>query len=450
MKPILKFFATAEDKSLIQDQSTVNTLYKRHRLLIMLSITIGYGISYTCRLGLSVVKKPLLDGGIFTASDLGTIGAALLYGYAVGKLVNGFLADHANIKRFLAAGVLFSALMNLLMGRSDLLWVWAVIWGLNGWFQGFGAPSGIVSLTNWFSNKERGRYYGIWSTGHSIGEGLTFVGSATLVGLFGWQFGFWGPGIVCIGVAALLYLFVQDRPQTLGLPSAADWRNDHGVVLKDKEGKALKTSQAQKLVLKMPTIWILALASASMYMTRYAINSWGILFLQEARGYSLLKAGSFLGISTTLGIAGAIAYGFISDKLFNARRPPVTLFFGLLELFALSIIFFGPIDNLYVMSFAFGCYGFSLNGLVASLGGLFAVDIAPKKAAGAALGFIGIFSYVGAAIQEKISGYLIDQGTTIIDGVRHYDFSNPVIFWLGSSIISLILASTLWRAKISD
>jgi len=31
----------------------VDTLYKRHRLRIMLAITVGYGLAYTCRLALS-------------------------------------------------------------------------------------------------------------------------------------------------------------------------------------------------------------------------------------------------------------------------------------------------------------------------------------------------------------------------------------------------------------
>ena len=34
---------------------------------IMLAITLGYGFAYTCRLALSVVKKPLIDAGIFIA-----------------------------------------------------------------------------------------------------------------------------------------------------------------------------------------------------------------------------------------------------------------------------------------------------------------------------------------------------------------------------------------------
>jgi OPA family sugar phosphate sensor protein UhpC-like MFS transporter len=99
---------------------------------------------------------------------------------------------------------------------------------------------------------------------------------------------------------------------------------------------------------------------------------------------------------------------------------------------------------------AFVLYGFMLSGLLAALGGLFAIDIVPKRAAGAAMGFIGVFSYMGAGIQDKISGILIDRGTTMIDGVRHYDFSTAVIFWIGSSIISMILAALLWRVKVSD
>ena len=81
---------------------------------------------------------------------------------------------------------------------------------------------------------------------------------------------------------------------------------------------------------------------------------------------------------------------------------------------------------------------------------MFAIDIAPKRAADAAMGFIGVFSYIGAAVQDQISGLLIEHGTTVIDGIRHYDFSNVIVLWIGSSIVSLILASSLWRVKVGN
>ncbi len=445
-----QFFATGKDKPILADSGEVDHLYKRNRRLILLAITIGYGIAYTCRLGLSVVKKPLLDNGIFTAGELGDIGAALLYTYALGKLTNGILADHANLKRFFAFGVLLSACINLLMGRTELMWVWIVLWGLNGWFQGFGAPTGAVTLANWFSTSERGRYYGIWSTGHAIGEGLTFVGSATLVSFFGWQAGFWGPGVICILVAGAIYMTMQDRPRTLGLPTIADWKNDHPSTAPTQAATEQKTGKIQFNMLKNPAVWILGLASASMYMTRYAINSWGFLYLQEEKGYSLIEAGSILGLNTLAGIAGCVAYGFISDKFFKAKRPPVTLIFGILEVFALFIIFYAPPGHTVLLTSAFVLYGFMLSGLLAALGGLFAIDIVPRRAAGAAMGFIGVFSYMGAGIQDKISGMLIEKGSTLVDGVYHYDFSKVIIFWIGSSVLSMILAVLLWRVRASE
>jgi len=446
----LRVFLTGPDLPQLASREEIDRIYKRHRLRIMLAITIGYGLLYTCRLALSVVKKPLIDGGIFTPEQLGIIGSAIFYAYAFGKLTNGFLADHMNVKVFFAFGVLISALLNIGMGFSTVLWVSVVLWGLNGWFQGFGAPTGAVSMANWFSPRERGRIYGIWSTAHAIGEGLTFVAVAGLVSLFGWQAGFWGPGVLCIFVALGVYLLVQDRPPTLGLPLVADWKNDHVDDAPEGEAQPESTWATQRAILKIPAIWVLALSSAMIYVTRYAINSWGILYLQEAKGYSLIQAGAVISVNTIAGILGAVAYGFSSDKIFNARRPPTNLIFAVVEIVGLLMIFFVPTGGPAFMTIAFFIYGFGLTGLVTALGGLFAMDIVPRRAAGAVMGFVGVFSYVGAAIQERISGILIDRGSTIIDGVRHYDFSTVIWFWVGSSVLSLILATTLWRVRVRD
>ncbi|MGQ9852877.1 MAG: MFS transporter, partial [Candidatus Oleimicrobiaceae bacterium] len=375
------------------------------------------------------------------------IGEAFFYSYAVGKLVNGFLADHANLKRFGAVGVLGSALINGAIAWTSGLGSWVLLWGLNGWFQGFAAPTGVVSLSRWFSNRERGRFYGIWSTAHAFGEGLTWVGSAALVSLLGWQWGFRGPGLLCVAVALGLYFTLQDRPQALGLPSVAEWRQDFAQPTTHLAGGAW---QAQLLVLRTPAIWVLGFASAGMYITRYAINSWGFFYLQEAKGYSFLTAGSLLAINTLAGVAGCVAFGFISDHLFGARRPPANLLFATVEIGALAALFLAPPGKPALIVAALAFYGFGLNGLGTSLGGLFAVDIAPKQAAGAALGFVGVFSYVAAALQEWLSGHLIQRTMVASEGVHTYDFTIPIIFWIGSSVVSLLLAASLWRVRTRD
>jgi OPA family sugar phosphate sensor protein UhpC-like MFS transporter len=163
-----------------------------------------------------------------------------------------------------------------------------------------------------------------------------------------------------------------------------------------------------------------------------------------------MQAGGVISVNTIAGILGALAFGFTSDKIFNARRPPTNVIFAALEIIGLLMVFFGPSNNLAFMTVSFFIYGFGLTGLVTSLGGLFALDIAPKRAAGAAMGFIGVFSYIGAALQDQISGHLIENGVTMIDGVRHYDFTTVIWFWVGSSVLSLILATSLWRVRVRD
>lgn len=410
----------------------------------MLAITLGYGFIYTCRLGLNIVKKPLIDNGIFTIEELGMIGAALYYGYATGKLLNGFAADHFRPRVFFSISILISALLNLLMGWSSLLWLSIALWTMNGWFQGMAAPAAVISISNWFTIGERGRAYGIWSASHAIGEGLTYFAIAAVVSAWGWRYGFITPGILCIGVAAWVYSFLRDAPQTMGLPDVHEFHGEPAVPANEKG-----TWATQKIIFGIRAIWVVALASALMYVTRYAINSWGVLYLQEARGYSLVGAGKLMAIYGVAGIAGSIAYGYLSDNVFNARRPPANLIFAIVEILALLLIFYGP-QNDITLVFAFAIYGAALSGLIASIGGLFAVDIAPRGATGAAMGLVGVFSYLGAGTQDIVSAHLIDAGTTFVDGVKVYNFDKAILLWIATSVVSMLLAATLWKTKIRD
>ncbi len=422
----------------------VDRVYRKHRLRVMLAITFGYGFIYTCRLGLSIVKKPLIDNGIFTVEELGLIGAALFYGYASGKLINGFLADHVPPRIFFSLSIFIAALVNLFMGSSVLLWLSMSLWAINGFFQGMAAPAAVISITNWFSIHERGRTYGIWSASHSIGEGLTFYVIAAIVSVTSWRAGFIAPGILCIGAAAWVYSFLRNAPTTAGLPTIKEWANEP-----TEAPREIATWKTQKVVFSIKAIWVVAVASALMYVTRYAINSWGVLYLQESRGYSLVDAGFLLAVNTVAGIVGSIAYGYLSDKVFDARRPPANLIFAIVEICALLVIFYGP-QSYFALTIAFAVYGAALSGLVASVGGLFGVDIAPRGATGAAMGLVGVFSYLGAAMQENISATLISKGTSIVDGVTTYDFDVAIQFWIATSVVSMLLAASLWNTRVRD
>ena len=368
---------------------------KRLQWSTFLSATLGYGMYYVCRLSLNVVKKPIVEEGIFSETELGIIGSVLFFTYAVGKFTNGFLADRSNIKRFMSTGLLVTALVNLCLGFIHSFVLFAVLWGISGWFQSMGAASCVVGLSRWFDDKKRGSFYGFWSASHNIGEALTFIIVASIVSAFGWRYGFWGAGLVGLLGALIIWNFF-------------------------------------------------------MYISRYAVNSWGVFYLEAQKGYNTLDASFIISIGSVCGIVGTVLSGFVSDRLFKGKRNAPALIFGLLNTCALCLFLLVPGVHYWLDVTAMILFGLSIGVLLCFLGGLMAVDIAPRNASGAALGVVGIASYVGAGVQDVMSGILIEGNKMVMNGVEIYDFTAINWFWIGAALLSTLCALLVWNVKPAE
>lgn len=444
-----KFFLTGPDATPLTDEAEIKRRYRRNRISVFLSITLGYAMYYVVRQGFAVVKKPLLEAGVFNALQIGTIGSVFFFTYMIGKCVNGFLADRLNIKRFLALGLLGSAAILTVMGFCSSFYLFAVLWGLCGWFQTFGAAPCVVALNQWFSNKERGTLYGIWFSAHNIGTGLTYIITAYIVGAFGWQMGFFAPGLLGVSAAIFLYLFMYDRPQVYGLPPVSVYAGE--LTHAEYHAKDKPVFKAQFAVITRPAVWILGLSSAACYVARYAIESWGVVFLTEAKHYSLTKASAIISLSQFAGIVGAVTCGLISDKFFQHKRNVPCLLFGIFFVLSTATFVYVPAGHPWSDYASMIFFGYTVYALVTYLGGLMAVDICSKKATGAAMGVIGLFSYAGASLQEAVGGYLLNAHKTIgPDGKTLYDFTAVGHFWVAATVFALVLPLLVWNAKRED
>ena len=433
----------------------VDKTYKRLRLQAFLAGTFGYALYYVCRLSMGVMKQPIIDAGLLNATQLGIIGACLYWAYALGKLVNGFLADSSNIKRFMASGLVVSVVMNFTMGilgvaalngaiaNSALFVLFAVCWAVNGWSQSMGAPPAIIALSRWYPLRIRGTYYGFFSSSHNIGEGLSFVFVGMLVATFGWKWGFFGAALAGVLGILIILLWLHDTTESKGLPPietlAGEESQHEGLT---PEQKRAETKRMQAAVIRNPGVWILALASAFMYMSRYAINEWGVIFLQEAKGYNLTEAASIIGINPIFGIIGTVVSGWLSDAVFRGDRKYPAFVAGILESIALALFLFGGSSRL-VNILAMVLFGVAIGVLISFLGGLMAVDLVPRQATGAALGIVGMASYAAAGLQNVVTGLLLDNH--IVDGV--HDFTYVSIFWLGAAVVSFLLPVLNWKRK---
>jgi len=407
--------------------------FNRLRWQTFLAMTVAYVMFYVCRLSFTVAKSALVDLGI-SPTELGMIGSALFFTYAIGKLVNGFIADHANVVRFMSLGLLLSAGMNFMMGSTTNALLLSLFWGINGWAQSMGVGPCAVSLARWYGNKERGTFYSIWSTAHNIGEAISYMVIAAVIAGFGWRFGYLTTTALGVAGVALIALGMRDSPQSAGYPAIGVIRNEPDSQ-SQPQGSVLKN---QLWSLRNPALWTLALASAFMYIDRYAINSWGIFFLQQAKHYSTLEASSIIGVNAIAGIIGTIVAGILSDRFFPRNRSIMAGIISLLNTAGFAMMIWCP-RNYYTDIISMIIFGATIGALTCFLGGLIAVDISSKKAAGAALGTIGIASYAGAGLGEFLTGVIIDKTSVISAGKTLYNFDSLSLFWIASGLLSAAL-----------
>lgn len=448
---LYSFYRISKPSSEKVSKENVPSHYKTLRNRTFWGVTVAYSLYYVCRMSLSVVKQPLIDEGVLSAGQLGIIGSALLFVYAVGKFMNGFIADYCNVRRFMATGLAISAVVNLLMGLLGLVsggsafpsvvvfLSFAVLWGVNGWMQSMGSPPGVISLSRWFPRSKRGTYYSIFSSTPYLGEFLSFIITGAIVGALGWKAGFIVAAIAGFIGTAVILLFVSDTPESKGLPSIYELSGEQML-----HEDTVSTRELQKNVLRHPGIWIIALSSAFIYITKYAVAGWGVLYLQKARTFSLEEATQIIAFSAAFGIVGTVLAGWLSDKVFRGDRVKPAVLSGILSFIALTFFLFvggGYLINIIYVS----VFSLAVGVLYCIVAGLMAVDIVPRKATGAALGVVGISSYVAAGLQDITSGYLIQFNTESVAGVDVYDFGPVSLFWLAAALISFILPVVNWK-----
>jgi OPA family sugar phosphate sensor protein UhpC-like MFS transporter len=187
-----------------------------------------------------------------------------------------------------------------------------------------------------------------------------------------------------------------------------------------------------------------------MYVARYAIMSWGVMFLQLDRGWTLIQAGSIMTAFPVMGWVGASSCGIISDRFFGGSRNWPTLIYGVLSAGSLCAMWRVPAGSYLADLVIMGVFGMAIGALIVFLGGLTAIDICPKRAAGAVKGIIGLFAYAGAALQDLVSGWVLESTKTVVNGKPHYSFDAIFPWWIGSSVVCIVLAASVWRVRRAE
>lgn len=409
MKKFLRLFKPAPYISEIQNQETVKSLYHYWRIRVLYSMSIGYALYYFTRKSFTFAMPGLISDLGYEKSELGILASVFAITYGISKFASGVLSDQANPRYFMAFGLLLTGILNIFFGLSSSLLFFAIFWGLNGWFQGFGWPACARYLTHWYSHSERGSWWSIYNVSHNIGAFIIPWIVAAALYYYDWRFAMYAPGVICILGSFFLINRLCDTPQSLGLPPVEKFRSDYLSKKDEIFEEQLSTKEILfKYIFKNGFLWLLAIAYFFVYIVRIGVNDWTALYLNEMKGYSIIGASGCVSMFEVGGFFGNLAAGWGSDRLFGAKRGPINVLFSLGSL--LSILLFWAIPPGYPIldSTALFLIGFMIFGPQMMIG-IAAAELSHKKAASSSTGFVGTFAYIGAAV----AGYPLGRAAEI-------------------------------------
>ncbi|HBR5440780.1 TPA: MFS transporter [Klebsiella pneumoniae] len=238
------------------------------------------------------------------------------------------------------------------------------------------------------------------------------------------------PAFGAILLAIFAFAMMRDTPQSCGLPPIEEYKNDYPDDYSEKHEEELTAKQIfMQYILPNKLLWYIAIANVFVYLLRYGILDWSPTYLKEVKHFALDKSSWAYFLYEYAGIPGTLLCGWMSDKVFKGNRGATGVFFMTLVTIATVVYWLNPPGNPGVDMACMIIIGFLIYGPVMLIG-LHALELAPKKAAGTAAGFTGLFGYLGGSVAASaIVGYTVD----------FFGWDGGFMVMIGGSVLAVIL-----------
>lgn len=328
-----------------------------------------------------------------TKAQIGMLPAALFLGQSVISIPAGFLVDRIGSQKLLFLLSLCLGLPFILMTTTSFYWLILVLVVLGG--AGYGAmhPTTNKGILYWFSEK-RGTAMGIKQMGVTLGSALAALLLLPAAAAWGWRPVMAGACLLLIITGILAYRFYFDPPEQNTKSASAD------------EPVRLLASVLQ--LFKEKPLLLVSLGAMGLSGSQLILNTYIVLYAYEYIGIPLVLAGMLLVISEISGSFGRVAWGMISDSVFQGERIIVLVIVAALSIAASVVIALLPSGTpfwvLVPITVVFGFCISGYNGIWMNA----ATELVPIEKAGIASGFSLMLGSWGVIIGPPLFGYIVD------------------------------------------
>ncbi len=370
-----------------------------------------YVVAYFHRIAPAVLAKDLMRTFAATGVEVATMSALYLYAFAVMQFAVGAAVDAWGPRKAVAAGALVMGLGGAVFAAAQVL---PVIYAAR---VVVGAGASVVFIGTlkqvgaWFRPDEFGTWSGLTQVAGNLGGLLATAPLALVVSLAGWRATFGGVAGLSFALAALCLAVVRDRPEDAGFPPPVP------------RGPAPKLSVAQgyRKVWGNARTWPMFVVFFCQYGTLISFSGlWAVPWMRDVYGLSAKDAARLVSLVGIGVVFGAPAAGFLSDRVFRARRLPYILFTLVYTAVwaCIALPAGGP------PRFLLGplCFFVGLTASCFTLTWVLAREINPPRFSGIATSTVNAGGFLGAAVMQNVLGRILDAHWlgTLEQGARRY------------------------------
>jgi sugar phosphate permease len=168
----------------------------------------------------------------------------------------------------------------------------------------------------WFE-KRRGLVVGLLTASNATGQLVFLPVGAWMIEHLGWRSSVWPPALFCLLAAVLVFLFMRDRPEDLGL---APFGSSAPVVSTPLPRPSLLAPLAiLNKAAREPSFWILSATFFICGLSTNGLVQTHFISLCSDFGLSAVPAASVLAMMGMFDLIGTIASGWLSDR-YDTRK----------------------------------------------------------------------------------------------------------------------------------